>query len=552
MFKEDELFASFKRIRGTPQYWKDMQLDILAKIRHFGPYTFFLSRSAADFYWPELVQIVAAQYGEHYKLNDIENVMDKKTKRMWLARNPVTVASHIDFIFRKLWGNVILSGIHPIGQILNYDIRKEMQSRGTVHFHSAIHVQNAPKLDNDPDTDVIKFIDRHITCKIPDDTNDPVLRDLVTSRQKHHHTRTCTKKKGVECRFHYPKPPSSSTIISRVPNDEKAKDKIQFARSVMHHVIDKLQEMGTEHSLSEILQEANVSEEDYKSAVEISLKKTTINLKRTPSETCINPYNPVILKCLRANMDIQYITDVWACVAYITSYLCKPERTMSELMHNACKEANTVKNKLKSIGNVFLKSREVSQHEAIARLIGLPLKETNVPVLFVTTGYRQQRTRMLKPRYVLERMNEDDTDIFTPNILDKYAARPSHLQQMCLAEFASLYTPCRKSQKENEDDDDNVVENLTTEKIHLKDNLGILQKRKRPFVHRDYYTSKERDQEKYFHRLLLLYLPWQDESELENEETFERKFIKNKDAIEKNVKKFEPYLEEVQRATEES
>lgn len=139
----------------------------------------------------------------------------------------------------------------------------------------------------------------------------------------------------------------------------------------------------------------------------------------------MNPYNPIIMKALRANMDIQYIKDVWGCVAYITYYMCKPERSMSELLRNACKEANTVKDKLKSIGNVFFKSREVSQHEATARLIGLPLKETNTPVLFVPTRYRNQRTRLLKTSAFLKHMNKDDTDVFVSNIIDKYAARPA-------------------------------------------------------------------------------------------------------------------------------
>lgn len=103
LFKDDEIFASFKRVRGTPKYWKQMQQDMLAKIRHFGPYTFFLSGSAADFHWPELIQIIAKQYGEHFDIDYIENDMNKKTKRNWLARNPVTAARHIDFIFRKLW-----------------------------------------------------------------------------------------------------------------------------------------------------------------------------------------------------------------------------------------------------------------------------------------------------------------------------------------------------------------------------------------------------------------------------------------------------------------
>lgn len=153
--------------------------------------------------------------------------------------------------------------------------------------------------------------------------------------------------------------------------------------------------------------------------------KKNILLKRKPAETCVNPYNPIIMKALRANMDIQYIKDVWGCVAYITYYMCKPERSMSELLRNACKEANTVKDKLKSIGNVFLKSREVSQHEATARLIGLPLKETNTPVLFVPTIYRNQRTRLLKTPAFLKHMNKDDTDVFVSNIIDKYAARPA-------------------------------------------------------------------------------------------------------------------------------
>lgn len=74
----------------------------------------------------------------------------------------------------------------------------------------------------------------------------------------------------------------------------------------------------------------------YQDALNVSMKKTNIILKRETSDTFVNPYNPVILKCIRANMDIQFITDVWSCVACITSYTCKPVKTMSDLMRNAC------------------------------------------------------------------------------------------------------------------------------------------------------------------------------------------------------------------------
>ena len=51
--------------------------------------------------------------------------MDWSTKVNYLKRNPVTVARQIDYVFKQLWGKVIFSGMHPIGQILNFDDRRK-------------------------------------------------------------------------------------------------------------------------------------------------------------------------------------------------------------------------------------------------------------------------------------------------------------------------------------------------------------------------------------------------------------------------------------------
>ena len=51
--------------------------------------------------------------------------MDQGTKMNYLKRNPVTVARQIDDLFQQISGKVILSGMHPIGQILNFDDRRE-------------------------------------------------------------------------------------------------------------------------------------------------------------------------------------------------------------------------------------------------------------------------------------------------------------------------------------------------------------------------------------------------------------------------------------------
>ena len=37
----------------------------------------------------------------------------------------------------------------PIGHILNYDERREFQSRGTDHIHALVHISDAPRLEDD-------------------------------------------------------------------------------------------------------------------------------------------------------------------------------------------------------------------------------------------------------------------------------------------------------------------------------------------------------------------------------------------------------------------
>ena len=51
--------------------------------------------------------------------------MNWSTKVNYLKRNPVPVASQINYVLKQLWGKVIVSEMHPIGKILNFDDRRE-------------------------------------------------------------------------------------------------------------------------------------------------------------------------------------------------------------------------------------------------------------------------------------------------------------------------------------------------------------------------------------------------------------------------------------------
>ena len=96
------------------------------------------------------------------------------------------------------------SSAQPIGEVVEYVICIEFQARGSPHAHTLIWIKDAPKLGYGDEADVKAFIDKYISCSLPD--NDQALRDLVEGLQIHCHSPTCCQKGS--CRFNYPKPPS--------------------------------------------------------------------------------------------------------------------------------------------------------------------------------------------------------------------------------------------------------------------------------------------------------------------------------------------------------
>ena len=51
---DDQLHVSEKKFQVTRLYYHNMVLDLLTKVRKYGPYTFFLTCSVAEFKWSEI------------------------------------------------------------------------------------------------------------------------------------------------------------------------------------------------------------------------------------------------------------------------------------------------------------------------------------------------------------------------------------------------------------------------------------------------------------------------------------------------------------------
>ena len=146
-------------------------------------------------------------------------------------------------------------------------------------------------------------------------------------------------------------------------------------------------------TIKDILDSCEVTQDEYDNAMNTMQKSATIHYKRQPNETMISPYNTVLLSVLKANMNLQFVTGVYGLLTYLTAYLCKPEKVMSELMKKASKEATGegIRGKLKKIGNVFLTKREVGMHEATLRLLSTPFRRSNIFVLYIPSGPQEDR-----------------------------------------------------------------------------------------------------------------------------------------------------------------
>ncbi|XP_062579086.1 uncharacterized protein LOC134241009 [Saccostrea cucullata] len=529
LMKNDEALRFMQPIRGTPAYWSAAQKDLFAMLRQLGIPTWFCSFSAAEHRWNDAVATILRQQNDN---RDPCN-LDWSEKNEVLRSNPVTVARMFEHRFHVFQTEVIFSPSEPIGKVSDYFQRVEFQQRGSPHMHCLYWIENAPKLDEDGEDAVCNFIDKYISCEVPSEKEDLTLRNIVLAVQQHSkkHSKSC-RKKGTDCRFNFPRPPSVSTFINSPLEEEnlekdpevaatELKHRSTIAKETLLQVWEEVQEEAKEkETTEEIFERLGLTQEQYEEAHKILTKKRSVVLKRNPFELWINQYNPCLLKCWDANMDIQFVLDPFSCIVYIISYISKSEREMGMVLKQTKIEAEegneSARSTLKKIGSVYLNHREVSAQEAVYRVCNLKMKECSRKVVFVPVG--DNPTRLTKPLSQLKRNHRNDEDIenddeeddiWMTNVVERYENRPNKplFQNMCLAEFCSEFRILAKSQ---------VPKTKNENVFELQNSKGFIQRRTRtkPAVIRYPRFSADKMPERYYRCMLQLFLPYWTDAQL--------------------------------------
>ena len=71
LVRNEEAYKFLKNIHGSPAYWQNELFDVLAMLHALGIPTWFLTLSAADLHWPEMIQAIAMQFGRKLSRDDV-------------------------------------------------------------------------------------------------------------------------------------------------------------------------------------------------------------------------------------------------------------------------------------------------------------------------------------------------------------------------------------------------------------------------------------------------------------------------------------------------
>ena len=104
-----------------------------------------------------------------------------------------------------------------------------------------------------------------------------------------------------------------------------------------------------------------------------------------------------------------------------------------------------------------------------------------------------------KPKSQLAQLHDDDGDVFATSLIDRYAARPLALQNICLTTLAVTYDIIQSSTKTAETEDVNAEEEMqdaendnSVIKMKLQKGLGVIRKRKQETIlHTRRYKSMQ-------------------------------------------------------------
>ena len=513
----DDGFFFYRKLRNSPQYLQQKKRELFATIRQLGIPTFFVSLSAADTKWPELLQSLGKIVDNRvYTFEEIEH-MSYTDKTRLVNSDPVTCARYFDRRFQYFLKHILGKPPYPLGRITDHFYRIEFQHRGSPHVHMILFSESSPKYQKDKDNaSVLDYIDKYISCSLDvEEEAKPYV-----NYQVHKHSKTCRKGGRATCRFNYPLPPFDHTVILRPNPDKETEHKEKYVQLQQYLDSGAINEDTT---LAHVLEHFQYSYEQYELIIRSTINHDKVFLKRKPCECRVNMYIRNMLTVWKANMDCQFCIDPYSVVSYIVNYINKENRGLSLNLAAVTRECEqqkkSIRETIKKLGNVFINTSEICVQECVYILLGMALAHQSVDVENINTSVEEKRVKLVKNPEELRDQSDDSTEIYRDTKFDIYMKRPPFFDDWTFADYVSIVriTPRTAKSKQSESEGLHVTRFNTRYVLDSEKRYSMGRKRVLSF----YCPRKSKDQEEYFRIHLLIFHPWRLEYTLnENYRTY--------------------------------
>ena len=481
-----------RKVPNTKAYWKSVRVKLRAQIEKFGPPTFFITFSPAEYDWPGLITWLREQNA------DIPNV-DQLSPAALLNIDPVLTSTYIHQRFNALWDFILKA--EPLGKVVSWFIRHEYQTRGTVHFHCFVWADKSPILNKDKDEDVVNFIQKHATCRIPSASEETTLFNTVTRYQSH----TC-------------RPSYCIRSLGKRPKGSKgprAACKFGFPRV-------KCKTFTLHSVLSCVIARKNNA-----------MRKRLYDLARSEEERRINDYNDVLSFLWGANMDIQYLAESSHSISeYITKYITKPEEaTLKDFKDDLSDKSKSVYQKYCSSAYKWMKQREMGAHEAADRILqnNGQMWRSSEKFEWLQATMPKKRSRTLRPLKDIKNQDPNSKNIFFDNWVDNlypYRPKTAEFEQMSIFDFVLQFDkaslPANSTEGPTNTTKYQKIHDINTGKF-----IRTLQRRsKEPVLYHTYYNRHSHPEE-FYYSMLFLHKNWRVEGDiLGDSDTYQEEFFK--------------------------
>lgn len=420
--------AFLRCIPNSAWFWTNRKKDLFAMIRQLGAPTAFMTLSANETGWKDLLKLLYKLKNEGADISDeFLEEMSYVHKAQLVNEDAVTCAIYFYKLVNCLMKVLQSKKRSAFGKhkVIHYFIRIEFQHRGSPHAHILLWLDNTPEdlLSNDPE--VIQLIDELVSVSASEASGNI---KLVT----HKHTFTCYKKmdpnKKQECRFGAPFMPTKKTI-TLIPMKDTDPDfsealfkeyKKRFKSIKMNLENVDFKDFDDFYSHNDI-----ISDDHYYDIIRAGINRPKLFYKRTPTEKWHNTFNPFVLHNLKSNMDFQIIQDEYACAKYVVEYVNKHNRGISNLQRQIIDildehpEFDIVDITKKKRIDIF-QSVEMPAQEAAWYLLRTPIAKSSVVTVYIPTIFPTERARIRKTMKELETLDDYCTNIWKENWFDKY------------------------------------------------------------------------------------------------------------------------------------